>query len=47
MYITNVTDYDNWTLCNCTKNDNSENIIEIIIAFFTTIPCGLSLICLI
>ena len=43
MYITNVTDYDNLTLCNCTNNDNN---IEIIIPLFTIIPCGMSLICL-
>ena len=47
MYITNVTDYDNLTLCNCTNIDNNDNNIEIIIPLFTIIPCGLSLICLI
>ena len=47
MYITNVTDYDNLALCNFTKNDNNDIIIEIIIPFFTIIPCSLSLICLI
>ena len=51
MYITNITndynnitDHDNITLTNCT---NSENNIEKIIIFFTVIPCGMSLICLI
>ena len=43
MYITNVTDYDNLTLCNCTNNDNN---IEIIIPLFTIIPCDMLLICL-
>ena len=47
MYITNVTDYDNLTLCDCRNNDNNDNNIEIIIPLFTIIPCGLSLICLI
>ena len=47
MYITNVTEYDNLTSCNCTDNDNNDNDIEIIIPLFTIIPCGLSLICLI
>ena len=46
MYITNVTDYDNLTLCNCTDSDNNENI-EIVIPLITIIPCGMSLICLI
>ena len=44
MYITNVTDYDNLTLCNCKNNDNNN---EIVIPLLTTIPCGMSLICLI
>ena len=39
MYITNVTDYDNLTLC--TNNDNN---IEIVIPLITIIPCGMSLI---
>ena len=43
MYITNVTDYNMSTLCNCTNNENN---IEIILPFFTIIPCGMSLICL-
>ena len=47
MYITNVTDDDNLTMCNCTNNDNDDINIEIIIPLFTIIPCGLSLICLI
>ena len=47
MYITNITDdYDNLTLCNCTNNDNNDTNVEIIINFFTKIPCGISLICL-
>ena len=29
MFTTNVTEYDNLTLCNCTNNDNNDNIIEI------------------
>ena len=44
MYVTNVTDYDNITSTNCTKNENN---IAIIIPLFTIIPCGLSLICFI
>ena len=54
MYVTNVTDYDNMTddykitlplNNNCT---NSENNIDIIIpTLFSTLPCGLSIICLI
>ena len=47
MYITNITDDYNDTLSinnNCTNNDNN---IEIVIALFTIIPCGMSLICLI
>ena len=56
MYVTNVTnDYDNikssnytvydkMTLINCTNN---ENIKGIIIALFTIMPCGLSLMCFI
>ena len=47
MYRTNVTDYDNLTLCICTNNDNSDKNVGIIIPFFTIIPCGLSFICLI
>ena len=39
MYITNITDvYNNFT--------NNDTNIEIIIPLFTTIPCGMSLICL-
>ena len=47
MYITNITDEYNDTLSinnNCT---NSENNIEIKIPLFTTIPCVMSLICII
>ena len=44
MYITNVIDDDNLTLCNCTSTDNN---IEIIIPLFTINPCGILLICLI
>ena len=55
MNITNVTDYDNitssnysdygnMTLCNCTINEN--NIDIIIPAFLFTIPCDLSILCL-
>ena len=47
MYITNIFDYDNLTLCNCTNNDNNDNIIEIIIPLFTIIACDFSFICLI
>ena len=47
MYITNVTDYENLTFSNCTNNDNIDNKFEIIIALFTIIPCGMSLICFI
>ena len=46
MYITNITDNYKNTLSinnNCTNNDNN---IEIIKPLFTTIPCGMSLICL-
>ena len=42
MYITNVTDYDKLTFCNCTNNDNN---FEIIIPLFTIIHCGRSFIC--
>ena len=45
MYITNITDYDNITSINCTDNEN--NIDIIIPALLFTIPCGLSLFCLI
>ena len=47
MYITNIADDYNDTISiknNCTNNDNN---VEIIIPLFTTIPCGMSLICLI
>ena len=47
MYITNVTDDDNLTMCNCTSNDNIDNNIEIVIPLIKIIPCGMSLICLI
>ena len=47
MYITNVTDFDNLSLCNCTNNDNKDKKIEIVIPLITIIPCGMSLICLI
>ena len=47
MDITNVTDSDNMTLCNCTNNDNNDTNIEIVIPLITIIPCGMSLICLI
>ena len=46
MYITNITDDYIDTLSknnNCTNNDNN---IEIILPFFTIIPYGMSLICL-
>ena len=46
MYLTNVTVYDNLTLCNCTNSDNNDNIIEIVKPLITIIPCGLSRICL-
>ena len=46
MYIVKVTDdYDNMTLCNCTKNENDFDIIIPTLLF--TIPCGLSFLCLI
>ena len=55
MYITNVTDFDNFTdyeiitstnttTCNCT--DIEYNIDIIIPAFLLTILCGLSFLCL-
>ena len=53
MNITNVTDYDNITdsdkitLCNCTKNDNNNTNIEIIIPLIAIVPSIMSLICLI
>ena len=45
-----ITDYDNitstnTTTCNCTDSEN--NIDIIISALLFTIPCGLSLLCLI
>ena len=47
MYVTNITDdIDNIMLCNCTNNENNNNI-EIVIPLITIIPCGMSLICLI
>ena len=56
MDIINVTDFDNiteydnitstnTTTCNCTDNENDIDII--IPALLFTIPCGLSLLCLI
>ena len=45
MYVTNVTDHDNLTLCNCTDNENNIDIIIPTLLF--TIPCGLSFLCLI
>ena len=47
MYIANVTDYDNITLCNCTNNENNDTNIEIRLPLITIIACGMSLICLI
>ena len=47
MNITNVTEYDNMTLCNCTTNDNNNTNIEIVIPLITIIPCAVSLICLV
>ena len=47
MYVTNATDYDQLTLCNCTNNANNDNIIEIIIPLSTIIPCGMSFLRLI
>ena len=47
MYVTNITDdNEKMTLCNCTDNENNNNI-EIIIPLITIVPCGMSLICLI
>ena len=47
MYVTNITDdNENMTLCNCTDNENNNNI-EIIKPLITIVPCGMSLICLI
>ena len=46
MYITNFSHVYNDTLSinnNCTNNDNKN---EITIPLFTTIPCGMSLMCL-
>ena len=45
MNITNITDYDNMTTYNCTKNEN--DIDTIIPALLFTIPCGLSFLFLI
>ena len=47
MHITNVTVFDNLTLCNCTNNDNNDNNIEIKLPLFTINPCGQSFLCLI
>ena len=47
MYITNVTDYDNLTLCNCTDNDTINNNIVKVKPLITITPRGLSLICLV
>ena len=44
MNILNITDYDNIT-CNCTNNKNDIDIN--IPALLSTIPCGLSFLCLI
>ena len=45
----NITDYDNITstntiISNCTNNENDINIIIPVLLF--TIPCGLSILCL-
>ena len=46
MDITHITDdYDYISLCNCTDNEYSIDII--IPALLFTIPCGLSILCLI
>ena len=44
MHITNVSDYDNMTITNCTNNEN--NIDIIIPAQLFTTPCGLFFLCL-
>ena len=47
MNITNITaEDDNMILCNCTNNEN-DNDIEILIPLITIVPCGISLVCLI
>ena len=46
MYVTKITDdYDNMTLNNCT--DNESNIDINIPTSLLTIPCGLSILCLV
>ena len=52
MYLTNITndydnitEYDNMTLCNYTKNENDIDIIIPAILLIT--PCGISFLCLI
>ena len=47
MNITNVTDSDNISLCNCTNNDKNDTNIEIVLPIITIIPCAMSLICLV
>ena len=47
MYITNITDDSNDTISIINKCTNNDNNIEILIPTLTTIPCGMSLICLI
>ena len=48
MYITNITDdYDNITGYDNTTDTNNCNIDIIIPALLFTIPCGLSILCLI
>ena len=47
MYVTNITDdNENITLCNCTDNENNNNI-EIILPLITIVPCAMSPVCLI
>ena len=43
MYVTNIT--DDYDICNCKDNENDIDII--IPALLFTIPCGLSVLCLI
>ena len=45
MYVLNITDdYDIMTLANCTDKEN--NMDKIIPTLLLTIPCGLSISCL-
>ena len=52
MNISNITTDvdDNISLCNCTNNENDNNVeltITPLLTLITIVPCGISLVCLI